>query len=83
MIYFVQEACSRTSKPAERIYINEDLVDSALKFMGATHVELRSKTIQGAWFSNCRIMVKTTSGSTIILQSINQLKQVVKTARRS
>ncbi len=55
-----------TFPPADRIYINEDLVDNDYKLTGAALAEFRSKTIQGAWSSYCRIIVKSTSDSIII-----------------
>ncbi len=56
----------------DRVYIDEDLIDSSRTLLGAARSEGRSKHIHSVWSNNSYVMVKAIAGSTSVhLQSTN------------
>jgi Na+-transporting NADH:ubiquinone oxidoreductase subunit NqrF len=66
----------------DRVFINEDLVDSSKKLLNAARAQVRAKCLAGAWTKNCRVTVKTVAGSTISLTNHAQLNALVREAQR-
>jgi hypothetical protein len=71
------------SAASSRIYVNEDLTDASRKLFGAARKLVHDKYLQGAWTSNCRVIVKSITGSISTIDNISQLHTMADEARRT
>lgn len=58
---------------ADRIYVNEDLTTHNRLLLGAAKRELKSKSIRGAWTSNCHVKIRCLDDSVHTVSSAADL----------
>ncbi len=65
---------SNAGKPvAQRVFINDDLIDVNRRLLGIARSHLRDKHLSGCWSKNCQIFVKLNDGKVLRISSIQDL----------
>ncbi len=63
----------KTANLGFRLFVNEDLSPHTQKIFHGARFKLRNKLVQGAWTMNGKVYVKSNSGQTTHIKSLNEL----------